>query len=465
MGSVNTILKNIDFTKYRSDLNKIASFTRDSTAKKNINLAEKVGRGYKTFWNFKGRYRILKGSRASKKSKTTSLWYIYNIMKYPDANLLVTRKTYRTLKDSCFADLEWSAYRLGVHNLFNFKSNPLEIEYKKTGQKILFRGLDDSLKVTSISVPKGYLCWEWLEEAYEVLNEDDFKTLDESIRGRIEDDKLFKQITLTLNPWNDKHWIKHRFFDEMLGYDNNGSPIYVPRKNIISADGDILAMTTNYMCNEWLDESDLKMFERMKKEDPKRYRVAGLGEWGAVDGLIYENWEELDFNIEEVKNRPNIQPIFGLDFGYTNDETALFCGMVDKEKRELFVFDELYKKRLLNGQIFKEIQNMGYAKERIVADSAEPKSIDDLRNMGLYRITGARKGRDSINNGIQLVQSYKIKVHPRCVNFLTEINNYMWADDKTGKKLNVPIDYFNHLMDAMRYAMQLVNNSDKFSFA
>ena len=153
-----------------------------------------------------------------------------------------------------------------------------------------------------------------------------------------------------------------------------------------------------------------------------------------------------------------------MDFGYTNDETALFCGLVDMDKRVIYVFDEMYKKKMRNGQIYKEILEMGYAKEIIIADSAEPKSIDDLRSMGLYRIRGARKGRDSINNGIQYVQSFKIKIHPRCVNFITEISNYMWSEDKSGKKLNVPIDYFNHLMDAMRYAMQNAGMPSRFSF-
>ena len=314
MDSIGKILNNVNPLRFRSDLKNIGGYQRDTTITKNIYLPDIVGKGYKLFWNFKGRYRAVKGSRASKKSKTTAIYYIYKLLQYENANLLVFRKTYRTLKDSCFSDLEWATHRLGVHHLFAFRNNPLEIEYKPTGQKILFRGLDDVLKVTSISVPKGCLCWVWLEEGYELLNEDDFKMVDESIRGKI-DDNLFKQITITFNPWNDKHWLKRRFFDELVGYDSNNSPIYVPRKEPISKDGDILAITTNYMCNEWLDESDLKLFERMKIEDPKRYRVAGLGDWGAVDGLIYDNWDVVDFDIDKVREIPNIRTAFGLDFG------------------------------------------------------------------------------------------------------------------------------------------------------
>ncbi len=434
----------------------------DSDIRK-IYLPDVVGKGYKQFWNFKGRYRVCKGSRASKKSKTSGLWFIFNLMKYPGANLLVVRKTFRTLKDSCFTELKWAVHRLGVDALWETKESPLEMTYIPTGQKIYFRGLDDPLKVTSITVDVGSLCWMWIEEAYEITNEADFDMLDESIRGSVSGG-LFKQITLTFNPWNEHHWMKHRFFDECIGTDANGEPQYKARKNPLSDDGEILALTTNYLCNEWLDEADLKVFERMKVQNPRRYKVAGLGEWGIVEGLIFDDWEERAFDIDEIRTRPNVKSAFGLDFGYTNDPSALWCGLVDTENNVIYVFDEMYQTGLVNSAIFKKIQEMGYVKEKITADSAEPKSIAELRNMGLSRIKAARKGKDSINNGIQYVQNFHIVVHPKCVNFLTEIDNYTWDTDKFGKRLNVPIDDFNHLMDAMRYALEDFSKGKAFSF-
>lgn len=408
-----------------------------------ISLPAYVGRGYKAFWNFKGRYRVVKGSRASKKSKTSALWYIYNLMKYSQANLLVVRKTYRTLKDSCYTELKWAVKRLCVEHLWDFNKNPLEATYKPTGQKIYFRGLDDPLKVTSVTVDVGVLCWMWVEEAYEITKEADFDILDESIRGEVPPG-LFKQVTITFNPWNERHWLKKRFFDV--------------------EDPDILALTTNYMCNEWLDEADIKVFEDMKKRNPRRYAVAGLGGWGIVDGLVYENWREEAFNIEEIRSRPGIVSAFGLDFGYTNDPSTLFCGLLDLKRKQLFVFDEMYEKGLSNKKIAETVADMGYSKERITADSAEPKSIDELRGLGL-RVKGATKGKDSVQNGIQWIQDLEIIVHPRCVNFLTEISNYTWDEDKFGTKLNVPIDDFNHLMDAMRYALEqyITNNAPKLN--
>ncbi|HBF4772980.1 TPA: PBSX family phage terminase large subunit [Clostridioides difficile] len=409
---------------------------------KKINITKLVGKGYKDYWRFKGRYRVCKGSRASKKSKTTALYYITKLMKHPEANLLVVRKVFGTLRDSCYKELKWAIHQLGVDNYWDSTTNPLEITYIPTGQKIYFRGFDDPLKITSITVDVGVLCWCWIEEAYEITDENSFNMLDESIRGKVPSG-LFKQITMTFNPWNEHHWIKKRFFD--------------------TKDKDILSKTTNYLCNEFLDDADKKVFETMKKNNPRRYKVAGLGDWGIVDGLVYENWEERVFNIDTLIEQ-NIKSAFGMDFGYTNDPTTLFCGLVNEPSKEIYVFDEIYKHGMSNEKLYREVSRKGYSKEHITADSASPKDIDHLRELGLRNIKGSRKGKDSINNGIQYIQDYKIIIHPKCVNFLTEISNYTWDKDKFGNKINKPIDDFNHLMDAMRYALEDFIKGEVFSF-
>lgn len=407
------------------------------TSKTVKSVRDFVGGGYDDFWRFKGRYRVCKGSRASKKSKTTALWYAIWLNKkgYENANLIVFRKTYRTIKDSCFTDLQWALERIGKIHEWNITLSPLEMTRRETGQKILFRGLDDTLKVTSITVKKGCLCWAWLEEAYEVMKEDDFNVLDESIRGECPE-PLFKQWTITFNPWNEHHWLKKRFFDD--------------------PDEETLALTTNYMCNEWLDAADIKVFEDMRKRNPRRYAVAGLGGWGIVDGLVYENWKEEAFDHQSAafrKAHPGLVSAFGIDFGYTNDPSTLFCGLLDRDNKQLFVFDEMYEKGMSNRRIADQVSQMGYGKEQITADCAEPKSIDELKGYGM-RVRPAQKGKDSVQNGIQWIQELEIIIHPRCVNFITEISNYTWDKDKFGNTLNIPIDDFNHLMDAMRYALE-----------
>ena len=402
------------------------------TLKIKKNLPQIIGKGYATYWNYKGRYRVVKGGRGSKKSTTTALWIIYKMMQYPLANTLVIRRIFNTHKDSTYTQLKWASNVLGVSHLWKFSKSPLEATYIPTGQKILFRGLDDPMSITSITVEHGHLCWCWFEEAFQVMNEDDFNKVDMSIRGELPKG-YFKQITLSFNPWSEKHWLKKRFFD--------------------IEDEDVLAITTNYACNEFLGEDDKKLFEKMKINNPRRYNIEGLGNWGIAEGLVYSNFEELDFDIEEIKKRKNIKSAFGLDFGYTNDPTAFICLLVDLDNMEIFIFDEHYQKAMSNKMIVDMIKYKGYAKERIIGDSSEPKSIDDIKKQGIYRIKGARKGKDSILNGIQYIQDFKIYVHPKCENTIIELSNYVW-DTKDGNAINKPIDDYNHLMDALRYSLE-----------
>ncbi|MEK4219971.1 PBSX family phage terminase large subunit [Bacillus sp. FSL L8-0222] len=398
-----------------------------------VSLKEIVGGGYKTFWNYKGRYRVVKGGRGSKKSTTTALNIIYRMMQFPQANTLVVRKVFKDHKDSTYAQLKWAIRRLKVEHLWEWTKSPLEIRYKPTGQKILFRGLDDPMSVTSITVDVGYLCWAWFEEAYQILNEDDFNKVDMSIRGELPPG-YFKQITLSFNPWNEKHWLKRRFFDVQ---DNN-----------------ILALTTNYKCNEFLGDDDRQLFNWMKKNNLRRYKIEGLGEWGIAEGAIFTNWREFAFDRFEIAKREGIKSAFGLDFGFTTDPSALACSLVDIKNRELYIFDEMYKPGLLNNEIAETITDMGYRKELIIADSAEQKSIAELRKYGLKKIKPAEKGPDSIKAGIQFLQQFTIFIHPKCSNAAMEFSNYVWDKNKDGKLINKPIDEYNHFIDALRYSME-----------
>lgn len=398
-----------------------------------IDLQKLIGKGYKDFWNTKKRYRVVKGGRGSKKSTTTSIWYILNLMKYPDSNLLVLRKVFKDHRDSTFAQLKWAINKLNVSKYWHTTVSPLEMTYIPTGQKILFRGLDEPQSITSITVERGYLCWAWFEEFYQIANEDDFDKIDMSIRGDMPE-PYFKQITGTLNPWNEKHWIKARFFD--------------------NPDNETFTLTNNYLCNEWLDESDKKLFDLMKERNPRAYKVAGLGEWGVAEGLIFENWEERNFNYQEIiKENSHLQSAFGLDFGYTTDPSGFICSLFDLKDKIIYVFDEHYQKGMLNNQIADMINYKGYSKEEIIADSAEPKSIEEIKRLGINRIKPARKGKDSIMNGIQFLQQFKMIIHPKCTNMILELNNYCF-DEKDGKKINEPIDDYNHLIDPLRYSAE-----------
>ena len=207
-----------------------------------ISLQNIVGKNYADFWNTKKRYRVCKGSRSSKKSKTTALNMIYRLFEYPQSNRLCVKRYSNTLKDSVYSDLKWAIHKLNLDNYFDCTVSLMRITRHDTGQKILFRGLDDGIKITSISVDKGVLCFVWLEEAYEV-NEYDFNKLDLSIRGEMPEG-YFKQITLTFNPWSAESWLKARFFNE--------------------PDEDTFIKTTTWEYNEWLDKADRDIFLNMK---------------------------------------------------------------------------------------------------------------------------------------------------------------------------------------------------------
>lgn len=410
---------------------------------KQLSLRELVGGGYNEYWRSKCRYVVCKGSRASKKSKTTALWIIVNMTNphFKEANTLVVRRNFNTLKDSCYSDLRWAIYRLGISQFFKCTTNPLEITYLPTGQKILFRGLDDGLKITSISVPKGCLCWVWIEEAYEITNEDEFNKLDMSIRGKMPDG-YFKRFMITFNPWSAQSWLKKRFFDE-------------PNEHT-------LAITTTYKCNEWLDESDLAIYEHMRKNNPKRYNIEGLGNWGISEGLIYENVELKEFKVDTIRAIPKATACFGLDFGFT-DPTAFVACIVDNDTKTIYIFDEFYIQGATNRVIAQTIRDMGYGGQRIVCDCAEPKSITELMEYGI-RAEPSRKGRDSVNHGIQQIQNYKLVVHPKCKETYRELCNYAWALDKNGKPTDKPDHEFSHSADALRYGCSRALIGDRFSF-
>ena len=396
-------------------------------------MSQIVGGGYDDFWNCKKRYRVLKGGKGSKKSATTALNFIFRLMKEKKSNLLVVRQVMNTHRDSTFAQLKWAQEKLGVASLWNNTLSPLEMVYKPTGQRIIFRGFDDVLKLASTTVSYGYLNYVWIEEAFEIANEADFDKLDLSMpRGKIPP-PLYKQTTITFNPWSEGHWLKKRFFD-------NKSPF-------------VATFSTNYLVNEFLDDTDRLVFERMKKVNPRKYEVAGLGNWGISEGLVFENWRVGEINIPADEDY-KWKNFYGLDYGYTNDPTAFVAFKANPIDKQIYIFCEFYKKRMLNCDIAEKIKALGFSKERIRADSAEPKSNEDLRRLGILRIMPSVKGRDSILNGISAISEYSITVDKTCVNMIRELSTYVYDERLNDRGQKLPKDSDNHLCDALRYAFE-----------
>lgn len=408
-----------------------------------VSIAQAMGRGYNRFYHSKNFYRVVKGSRGSKKSKTAALTFIANILKYEWANLLVIRRYSNTNKQSTYTDFKWAAAKLKVYHLFKFNESLPEITVKATGQKILFRGLDDELKITSIAVDVGMLCWAWFEEAYQIENQEKFDTVVESIRGSFDDPNFYKQITVTFNPWSERHWLKRAFFDSETRF------------------SDVFADTTTFRDNEWLDDQDKNRLMDLYRTNPRRARVVCDGDWGVAEGLVFDgNFEVRDFDFNK-KIKEIGTTVHGMDFGFTHDPTTLPSAVYDQTRKELWIYGELYKTGLLIDDIVHEINERELTRAKIIADSANPLMIAELHQKGISRIKGARKGKDSIEQGITFMQGLRIYIHPSCVNTIEEFNTYCYDKDKEGNWLNQPEDKNNHIIDALRYALEEFNGKGK----
>lgn len=398
------------------------------------NLPKMVSSAYAPLFNTKHRYIVYKGSRGSGKSEAEATKVIYDIITKTYVNWLVLRRYANTNRQSTFTLLQKVANRMGVGNLFQFNSSLPEITYKPTGQKILFRGADKPLSITSISVETGNLCRLWVEEAYQLESEEAFDTVDESMRGIIDNPNGFYQTVLTFNPWNERHWLKKRFFDKDTRVGNS------------------LALTTTYNDNPFLDEDYVNRLLEMKERNPRRARVAVDGEWGVAEGLIYENTIVEKFDIKEVLKGARI--VRGVDWGYGPDPTAFIEYAINVRTKDVYIFKEMYKQHMLTDEIFKWLYVNGYQQGDIRADYANggDRMIQELKNKGIKGMKRAHKYE--IMFGVTYLQDYKIHVLPSLEHTIEELNSYVYDTDKEGGWVGKAVDKNNHLMDAMRYAVE-----------
>ncbi|MFK8254635.1 PBSX family phage terminase large subunit [Leuconostoc mesenteroides] len=398
------------------------------------NLPKMVSKAYAPLFHTKHRYIVYKGSRGSGKSEAEATKVIYDIITKSYVNWLVLRRYANTNRQSTFTLLQKVANRMGVGNLFQFNSSLPEITYKPTGQKILFRGADKPLSITSISVETGNLCRLWVEEAYQLESEEAFDTVDESMRGIINDSNGFYQTVLTFNPWNERHWLKKRFFDKDTRVTNS------------------LALTTTYKDNPFLDEDYVNRLLEMKERNPRRARVAVDGEWGVAEGLIYENTIVENFDIREVLKGARI--VRGMDWGYGPDPTAFIEYAINVRTKDVYIFKEMYKQHMLTDEIFKWLYVNGYQQGDIRADYANggDRMIQELKNKGIKGMKRAHKYE--IMFGVTYLQDYKIHVLPSLEHTIEELNSYVYDTDKEGGWVGKAVDKNNHLMDAMRYAVE-----------
>ncbi|EMB9447647.1 PBSX family phage terminase large subunit [Staphylococcus pseudintermedius] len=350
---------------------------------------------------------------------------------YP-RRILWLRKVQSTIKDSLFEDVKECLINYGIWDicLWNKTDNKVELP---NGAVFLFKGLDNPEKIKSIKGVSDIV----MEEASEfTLN--DYTQL--TLRLRERKHKL-KQIFLMFNPVSKLNWVYKYFFE-------HGKPMK-----------GVLIRQSSYKDNKFLDDMTRENLEMLATRNPAYYKIYALGEFATLDKLVFPKYEKRIISDKEVGHLPSY---FGLDFGYVNDPSAFIHVKIDNDNKKLYVMSEYVKKGMLNNEIAQVINDLGYSKEKITADSAEQKSIMEIKANGVNRIVPAMKGKDSVMAGIQFISQFDIVIDERCYKTIEEFDNYTWKKDKnTDEYYNEPVDTYNHCIDALRYAVEALTIQKK----
>lgn len=382
-------------------------------------------------------YYWLEGGRGSTKSSDVSVEIPQLVIKNPECHAVVLRKIGNTIKNSVYPQMQWGIDALGLTDKFRFKTSPHEITYKKTGQKILFFGVDDPQKIKSIKLPFGYVGICWIEELDQFSGMEEIRNLNQSLlRGG----PVFWEFCSFNPPKSQNNWVnEEKLFDDPDRLVHHSTYLGVPR--------------------EWLGDRFFEDAEKLKARNETAYRHEYLGEVTGTGGAVFENVADMAMSDELVGNFDRLY--YGLDFGFAVDPLAYVAMYYDVKREDLYIFDELYRQKMTNSQAAKAIKlriNGG----RILADAAEPKSIAEMSDYGL-RISGARKGPDSIDFGMRWLQN---RAHiyidkRRCPNTYKEFVAYEYDRNKDGQFISAYPDANNHSIDAVRYGLSEIMNRDK----
>ena len=342
--------------------------------------------------------------------------------KYP-RKVLFLRKVGATVHDSIFEDVKQCLESWQLLDKCKVNNSAYRIELPN-GAQFIFKGLDNPEKIKSIKGVSDVV----MEEASE-FTLDDYTQLTLRLRDKRHKDK---QIYLMFNPVSKSNWVYNAFF------------VKNPKNTIV--------YQTTYKDNRFLDRVTVENIEELANRNEAYYKIYALGEFATLDKLVFPKYEKRLLNKRELEHLP---AYFGLDYGFINDPSALLHVRVDDKNKRLYVVEEFVKKGLTNDKIAEAIKTLGYAKEEIQADSAEKKSNQELRNLGIARVVDVKKGPGSVMQGIQYLLQYDWIVDERCVKLIEELENYTWKKDKkTNEYINEPVDSYNHCIDAIRYALQ-----------
>ncbi|MCO8299866.1 PBSX family phage terminase large subunit [Limosilactobacillus fermentum] len=387
---------------------------------------------YDSLFDYSHFIEVWYGGASSGKSHGVVQKVVLKVLKHWNhpRKVLWLRKVDRTIKDSIFTDVIdcLSTWRLLPLCKVNNSDRTIHLP---NGAVFLFKGMDDPEKIKSI---KG-LSDVVMEEASE-FNQDDFTQLTLRLR---EPKHRKRQLFCMFNPVSKLNWTYKQWFAPEAEVNPERVAIH----------------QSTYKDNHFLDADNIRTIENLKQTNPAYYKIYTLGEFATLDKLVFPDFSKRRLSAQRMVNLPSY---FGLDFGYTNDETAFMHVKVDQDNHTIYIMEEYAKHGMLNSDIARMIKQMGYSKEIITADAAEPKSITEIKRDGIPRIRPAKKGKDSIIQGISFMQQYHLVVDDRCVKTIEELENYTYKKDRqTGEYTNEPVDAYNHEIDAIRYALNEIN--------
>lgn len=371
-----------------------------------------------------------KGGRGSTKSSFISIEIPLLLLKNPQCHAVVMRKVAKTLRYSVYPQIQWGIDQLGLTKKFIERVSPLEFQYKKTGQKILFFGVDDKTKIKSIKLPFGYIGIVWYEELDQFAGIEEIRNLNQSLLRGGEKFWCFSSFN---PPKSRNNWVN----EEQL-----------------TDDEDRLVHHSTYLDvpKEWLGSQFLLEAQKLKNKNKTSYAHEYLGEVTGTGGSVFENVEDMRMSDEMIAQFDHRH--YGLDFGYAVDPLSFGSMHYDAKHETLYIFDEIYQQKLSNRRAA-ELMKPKAGGHFVVADSAEPKSISELRGYGL-KVMGARKGPDSVEYGIKFLQDLAhIYIDKRrCPNHYREFINYEYERNKDGQFISAYPDADNHTIDEVRYALE-----------
>lgn len=385
-------------------------------------------------------YYTLAGGRGSTKSSFAALMVVLLLMTHHDCHALVMRKVDKTIGRSVFPQLQWAVRALGQDAYFHMSVSPHQMTYLPTGQRIYFSGVDDPQKIKSIKPPFGYIGIVFLEELDQFAGQEEIRSINQSLlRGG----PVFWEIGAYNPPKSQNSWV------------NEDALIEAPDK---------LVHHSTYLDvpRSWLGDVFFDAAEALKEQNEMAYRHEYLGEVTGTGGTVFENVEAVALTDAQVAAFDKLH--FGLDYGFAVDPLAFVAMHYDAARQSLYIFDEIYQQKLTNRQAAEKIrQKAGHG--RIIADSAEPKSIAEMRGYGL-RVEGAKKGPDSVDYGVRWLQNLAhiyIDRH-RAPNTYREFISYEYEHNREGQFISAYPDKDNHAIDAVRYACEPLTRRKNFRF-